>query len=330
MRILITGATGAIGQSIVEAACNAGYHVRTLSLDPPQGDIWTDRVDIRLGDVTNQEVVQLAMEGMESVIHMAALLHITNPSQSFEEKYIKVNVKGTENVIHAAIKAGASRVVFFSTIAVYGDSNGNIIKEDSQPYPDTFYSQSKYAAERIVLDAKKFDGQPLGTVLRLGAVYGARIKGNYRRLLLALSRGSFIPLGNGKNRRTMVYDKDVAQAAALALSHPSAAGKIFNVSDGEFHTMKEIIETMCKALGRATPRFSLPAGPVRSFAGILEDGSRMLGMESPIVRNTIDKYMEDMAVDSKQIQVQLGFIPRYDLISGWRQTVEQMRRMGDL
>jgi len=75
------------------------------------------------------------------------------------------------------------------------------------------------------------------TVLRLGAVYGSRIKGNYERLTHALARHRFIPIGSGLNRRTLVYDKDVGRTDALAVSHPAAAGKIFNVSDGRFHSM---------------------------------------------------------------------------------------------
>ena len=87
------------------------------------------------------------------------------------------------------------------------------------------------------MNAKRKDGQLLDTMLRLGAVYGSRIKGNYERLLRALARNRFIPIGNGLNRRTLVYDKDVGRAAVLAVSHPAAAGRVFNVTDGEFHTL---------------------------------------------------------------------------------------------
>ena len=97
----------------------------------------------------------------------------------------------------------------------------------------------------------------------LGAVYGSRIKGNYERLTHALARHRFIPIGSGLNRRTLVYDKDVGRAAVLAVSHPAAAGRVFNVTDGTFHTLNEIIESICSALGRKPPRLSLPIGPVR-------------------------------------------------------------------
>ncbi len=211
------------------------------------------------------------------------------------------------------------------TIAVYGDSTGQVLTEETPPHPETIYAKTKMAAEKIVLAAKRPDGQPLGTVLRLGAVYGSRIKGNYERLTHALARHRFIPVGNGLNRRTLVYDKDVGRAAALAVSHPAAAGRVFNVTDGEFHTLNEIIESICSALGRKPPRLSLPVGPTRIVAGLIEKGANTIGIKSPVTRETVDKYTEDIAVDGSLIQQELGFIPQYDLRAGWEETIREMR-----
>ena len=174
------------------------------------------------------------------------------------------------------------------------------------------------------------DGQPLGAVLCLGAVYGSRIKGNYERLTHALARHRFIPIGSGLNRRTLVYDKDVGRVAALAVSHPAAAGRVFNVTDGGFHTLNEIIESICSALGRKPPWLSLPVGPVRFAAGIVEDLVRLVGRQAQISRATIEKYTEDIAVDSSRIRTELGFKPQYDLQSGWQETVQEMRKMCEL
>jgi UDP-glucose 4-epimerase len=199
------------------------------------------------------------------------------------------------------------------------------LNEDSLPYPDTFYAKTKPAAEQIVLDAKTQEGEPIGTVLRFGAIYGSRIKSNYSRLLKSLAHGKFIPIGNVRNRRTLIYDRDVARATLLAVQHRNAAGKVYNVSDGHFHTLKEIIVAICQALGRKPPRFSVPVGPARFIAGLMEDTFRLVGRKSPISRDTIDKYNEDIAVDSQLIQRELGFKPQFDLKTGWQETVEEMR-----
>jgi len=108
------------------------------------------------------------------------------------------------------------------------------------------------------------------------------------------------------------------------------AGRVFNVTDGTFHTLNEIIDSICAALGRKPPRLSLPIGPVRWAVSILENAGRMIGYQSPIGRATINKYTEDIAVSSQRIQTELGFKPQYDLQSGWRETIQEMRKMGEL
>jgi len=330
MKVLVTGATGAIGPRVVHALHQAGYQIRAFSVDTPAAGIFPQRVEVLIGDVTDQVAVQSAMQGVDAVVHMAALLHIVNPLPEMREKYERVNIGGTATVVEAGIKASVKRVVLFSTIAVYGPSDGCALNELSPTQPDTFYARTKFAAEQRVLNARRTDGQRLGTVLRLGAVYGSRIKGNYRRLTRALARHRFIPIGNGLNRRTLVYDKDVGRAAMLAVSHPAAAGRVFNVTDGGSHTLNEIIESICLALGRKPPRLSLPAGPTRKVISLIEKGSYAIGFKPPVTRDIINKYTEDIDVDGSLIQKEISFMPQYDLKTGWRETVEEMRAMGDL
>ena len=187
-------------------------------------------------------------------------------------------------------------------------------------------------------------GQPLTTdILEFGvksedkkmrscsnAIYGSRIKGNYpsRASGRTVAWRRFIPIGDGSNRRTLVYDRDVVKAALLAAEHPKAAGRLYNVSDRPFHTLNEIIITICQALGRKPPRFSVPVGPARFMAGLMEDTLRLVGRKSPIGRDTIDKYTEDIAVSSQRIQTELGFKPQYDLQTGWQERVQEMRKTG--
>jgi nucleoside-diphosphate-sugar epimerase len=143
--------------------------------------------------------------------------------------------------------------------------------------------------------------------------------------LCCVPRFPFIPLGDGLNRRTLVYDKDVGRAAVLAASHPAAAGRIFNITDGVFHTVDEIIESICSALGRKPPRLSLPSGIVRSMAGVIEGGCHIFGLRAPITPEIVDKYTEDIAVNGSLIQNELGFELKYDLQAGWHEIIREMR-----
>jgi len=321
--VLVTGATGAVGPCVVHALDQAGFRIRSFSVDAPTAGMFPQSVEVLIGDVTDPAAVKAAVQCVDAVIHMAALLHIVNPPPELREKYERVNIGGTATVVESAIKAGVKRVVLFSTIAVYGPSGGRVLNEMSPTHPETFYAQTKCAAEQIVLNARGADGQPLGTVLRLGAVYGSRIKGNYERLTHALACHRFIPIGNGLNRRTLVYDKDIGEAAVLAVAHPAAAGRVFNVTDGSYHTLNEIIESICSALDRKSPRFSLPVGPIRIVAGLIEKGANTIGIKAPVTRETVDKYTEDIAVDGSLIQKELGFVPRYNLKAGWEETIRE-------
>jgi UDP-glucose 4-epimerase len=287
-------------------------------------------VDVRLGDISDLGAVEAAIQNVSAVIHLAALLHVLDSQKLVPEEFERINLQGTRNVVSTMRRANVGRLVFFGTIAVYGYSGDRILNEDAPAQPETLYGKTKLAAEKVVLAASGSDDKTIGTVLRLGAVYGPRVKGNYRRLLKSLAGGGFIPLGSGGNVRTLIYDQDVARAAVLAMRRPEAAGRIYNVTDGKFHSLNEIIAAMCHALGRTPPRISLPVRPVRAVAGLLEDGARLIGRSSPVTRDTIDKYIEDVRADSTRIQEELGFVPQTDLATGWQKTVAELRKNGEI
>lgn len=108
--ILVTGPTGAVGPRVVAALFKAGYQIRTLSLGPPPAGIWSDGVETKIGDVTNPVDVQSAMQGVDAVVHLTALLHIFNPASDLRHKYEKINVGGTATVVDA-VRANVIRVV---------------------------------------------------------------------------------------------------------------------------------------------------------------------------------------------------------------------------
>lgn len=319
---LVTGATGAIGPGVVSALA-ATHDIRTLSRSHPEPGLFFGRVTAFIGDVSDPETVRRAAAGANVIVHLAALLHLVDPPPSMRGEYERINVEGTAAVVAAATSERVSRVVLMSTIAVYGHEAQVRLDEESPTRPATFYGQTKLAAEGIALAARRADGAPLATVLRAAAVYGPRVKGNYQRLVHALDRWRFVPVGRGDNLRTLVFEADLASATALAARHPAAAGRVYNVSDGTPHRLREIIVAICVALGRRPPRLHAPVGPVRAAV-------RAASLFDRRLPRMLDKYLEEVAVDASRIQAELGFRPKFGLREGWYATVEEMRRRGKL
>jgi UDP-glucose 4-epimerase len=317
---LVTGAAGAIGPGVVAAMART-HDVRTLSRSTPEPDLFRVPVQIFTGDVADPEAVGRASRGADVIVHLAALLHIVDPPPSMRAEYERVNVGGTAAVIDAARAEGVSRVVLLSTIAVYGYEKRTLLNEDSPARPDTFYGETKLAAERVALAARRTDGGPLAAVLRSAAVYGPRVKGNYQRLVHALARRRFVPIGAGENLRTLIFEDDLASATALAANHPAAAGRVYNVSDGTPHPLSEIIRSICGALGRRPPRWHAPVGPVRAAL-------RAASVLNRALPRMLDKYLEEVAVDASRIQAELGYRPQVGLTEGWSATIAEMRRTG--
>ena len=315
---LITGATGALGPSVV-ATLSRTYDIRTLSRHPPPAGLFPETMAAFTGDIADRTAVRRAAGGAEVIVHLAALLHVVNPAPRMRSEYVRVNVEGTAAVVEAALSEEVERVVVLSTIAVYGYGAGSILNEDSTPRPDTLYGETKLAAERVALDARRADGTPVATILRSAAVYGPRVKGNYRALVDTIARRRFVPIGRGENRRTLVFEDDLASAIALVAGHPAAVGRTYNVSDGRFHTVREIVAAITAGLGRRPPAWHVPVLPVRMavMAG---------GLVNPRLPRMLDKYLEDVAIDATRIQRELGFRPRFDLGLGWATTIDRMRQ----
>jgi nucleoside-diphosphate-sugar epimerase len=318
MRVLITGITGAVGPLIAEQLIKCGHDVHGLSRSGNLPNHLLGKIALFKGDITNAEDVYKAMEQCDIVIHLAALLHIVNPPTSLHLEYQRINVDGTRVVVDVACRTQVKRIIYFSTISVYGPTNGKPpVNEQSPRLPQTLYARTKAEAEDIALSAIDADGSPLTTILRLAAVYGPGMKGNYPRLLQAMRRGYFLPVGRGGNRRTLVHVADVATAVLTILNHQESRGQIYNVTDGYIHTMQEIQQTMYHALGKKPPTLFIPHRIAMAAGAVLEKLSFIPFLPPNIGRNTIEKFVEDVAVEGEKIKKELGFQPNYTLTKGW-------------
>lgn len=198
---------------------------------------------------------------------------------------------------------------------MYGPTRGEPVDEAAAVRPTGLYAESKRRAEELVLEAGIS-----AVVLRLAAVYGRRMRGNYRRLADALRRGRFVPVGAGTNRRTLVHEQDAIEAAILAADRIREQPGLFNVTDGTTHSMREILAAMSSALGRPEPRWRIPTPLARAAAAGLDVAAAAIGRPS-VYRYLLAKYLEDAEVRGERIQRALGFEPRFGLEAGWRDAV---------
>jgi nucleoside-diphosphate-sugar epimerase len=318
-RVLVTGATGAIGPAVVRAFADARDAVTVIARGTLPNALSDVVSSVHRGDITDPALVARAMRDTDIVVHLAALLHMMPGSGVTPEEYARVNVDGTRVVMGAARAAGVSRVVLASTIAVYGESPSSVVNEASPPAPATPYARTKLQAEHLALAASA-EGPPV-VVLRFAAVYGARMKGNYRQLADAIARGRFIAPGPGRNRRSLIHDSDAAAAVLLAAAHPAAPGRIFNVADATPYTMRQVIAAIAPATGRAASKVYIPKPLALAAASAITLAARTAGRRSPITREMVIKYNEDLAVDATAIGRDLGFRSEVSLEEGWRRTL---------
>jgi nucleoside-diphosphate-sugar epimerase len=319
-----------LGPAVVRALVDAGHTVTAWVRRAEAAALFPPHVTVVTGDLRDEAAMRAAVAGADGIVHLAAELHRTHVTADLRDVYVATNVDATRRLMDVAAEAGVRRVVFTSTIAVYQAGHGAAITEDSPVHGSTVYAETKLRAERDVLAARTADGAPLGTVLRLAAVYGPGVKGNYQKMVTALDRGWFVPIGAGANHRALIYVDDAAAAVVAALVHPAAAGKVYNISDGVGHTLADIIGAICAALGRVPPRLAVPAGVARAGIKLVETLVSAIGRRAPVSVDQIDKYTEDVVVDSSRAHRELGRVPRTSLLAGWQETVRAMRATGAL
>lgn len=321
---LVTGATGVIGPRVVDALSAAGLRVRIYARRIPNALPWTAPAECVEGSLEDEAALSRAVRGVECIVHLAARLHDDTHTRAAQDACWATNVDGTRRVAQAARQQNA-RLVLASTVAVYGPNPGRVVDEATPPRPDTTYGESKVEAERIVLGLRGLDGRPLGTVMRLGAVYGPRMKGNYIKLIQSEKRGLFVCVGDGSNRRSLIYETDAAAAMALAAASVNSRGAVFNVTDGSIYSVREILASISSALGRSSRQWHVPVAPVRVAAACGDAVRRVTGWPVPLTTEILTKWLEDLAVESGAIRHHLGFRSAVTLEAGWAQTVLALR-----
>ncbi|WP_408897264.1 SDR family oxidoreductase [Nocardioides sp. R1-1] len=291
---LVTGGAGFIGSHLVETLVRQGDRVRVLD-DLSSGHLANlravqDDVEVVVGDIRDRDLVARAMDGVEVVLHQAALASVpasvADPVGSTE-----VNVMGTATVLAAAQRAGVRRFVQASSSAVYGDAPVLPKRVEMRPEPRSPYAVAKLAAETLGQAFHASYG--LETVaLRYFNVFGPRQDPHsaYAAVIplfvAAVRDGRPVTVhGDGLQSRDFIYVENVVRANLLAASTDAAVGgSVFNVATGTSVTLLEMLEAVCEIVGRPAGIEHHPArvGDVRHSAAECGPLRETLGWEPTV------------------------------------------------
>jgi nucleoside-diphosphate-sugar epimerase len=293
----ISGGAGFLGLHLARRLLADGHEVRTLDVVPLDDVELERRVDELRGDVRDREQVRELVAGADVVVHAAAAL----PIQASRDSIRSVNVGGTENVLRAAREAGASRVVFISSTAVYGVPEKHPIEEDDPLVGVGWYGESKIDAEALcrvaAVDA---------TIVRPKTFIGPERLGVFEILFDWIREGRRIYiLGKGYNRYQLLGVEDLVDAIVRAAAVPEAAGETFNVGATDFGTVRSDLQALIDHAGSSSRLRPVPAKPAELALRALE-----LLRVSPLAEWHYKTAHKDSFVDVSRAQRVLGWQPR--------------------
>lgn len=281
MKAIVTGAGGFIGSHVVEALVEQSWDVLALVRYNSQGS-WghlensaaceTSRLTVALGDVTDGGQMQTLIRSGDVVLHLAALIGIPY-SYHAPASYVQTNVVGTLNILEAARRSGAARVVVTSTSEVYGTAQYTPIDEDHPLQGQSPYSASKIAADKLAESYFRSFDLPIVT-LRPFNTYGPRQSARAiipTVLSQALSGAEEIRLGSLSPKRDLTFVTDTARAFALAAEAPDIEGETIHFGQGEAISIGDLATKCIEVVGSEAHLVSDPerVRPSRSEVEIL-------------------------------------------------------------
>jgi UDP-glucose 4-epimerase len=293
VKVLVTGGAGFIGSHVVDKLRAAGHEPRILDLTPSP---YHADVETALGDLGDPAVVQQALDGIDSVLHLAAVADVDqvakNPTLTDQ-----VNTRGTQVLLEAARDSDVKRFVYASTIWVYGDAAGPEALDEDTPLglPKHFYTATKIAGEMYTASYGELYGLEW-TILRFGIPYGPRARPTAvvpAFTAKALAGQPLLIAGDGTQSRRFVYVEDLAEGVVAALV-PEAANRIYNLVGRENTSVRAIARAVRDVVG------DVPIEHIEGRAGDLHGGN----------------------ISGERAAIELGWEPRTAFADGVRRYVE--------
>jgi GlcNAc-P-P-Und epimerase len=314
-RVVIVGGSGFIGTHLASRLQELGHRVAILDKAPSR----THPDLVTIGDVRNAKEVALALAGADCVVNLAAEHRDDVHPESL---YFDVNVDGAKNIVNAALEGNVQRIIFISTVALYGLNQPNA-DESAAIMPFNSYARSKALAEQIY--TQWADETPTRSLLTLRSVvvFGEGNRGNVYNLIEQIRRGRLLMIGSGRNLKSMAYVGNVVEFICRHLDGPPGR-QLFNYADPPDKTMAEIVALICSSLNKRVPNWQVPywlglavGYACDAFATLIR---RPLAISSVRVR----KFCANTQVSSTSLE-QTGFVRRFTIEEGLARMIVEIR-----
>jgi nucleoside-diphosphate-sugar epimerase len=324
---LVTGASGFLGQALVQTLRTEGRPVRALmrryASEDRRAAVAALGAEICTADITDAPALRGALNNVTAVFHLAGRLYVPGTPDAV---YEQTHVGGTRALLDACAHASHVRmIVHCSTTGVLGPTGACPADETAPLRPGNIYERTKAVAEQLALDAAA-NGLPI-SVVRPALVYGPgdlHLLGWFR----AIQRGYYRVVGSGASLLHPIYISDLVDGMLRAAATPTAIGRVYHLVGHAALPIRELAAAIAQALGRRLPRMHLPLSAALIGATLFEALPGVPPERLPLTRSRITFMTQSRAYKGDRARRELGFTPKVGLAQGLSHTVAWYRQRG--
>lgn len=250
-QILITGATGFLGNYLSSFLVNQGYEIKKISRNKCNDE----KKDLDLNKEINWFQI---LNDVDCIVHTAAKVHEVNQEEKRND-YYNINFKATERLAQQASESGVRRFIYISTVKVNGEfTDINFpINEESKNDINDFYSESKKKSEDALIEISKKTEMEV-VIIRPPLIYGPNVGANFLKMISWINREIPLPLKDINNSRSMIYIKNLCDFISKCINHEKASNEIFLISDDQDVSTSSLLNIISQKLNKRIRLFYFP------------------------------------------------------------------------
>lgn len=315
MKIALIGASGFVGTRLLGLLEESKDQYELKNIDLLQSHFFPQYTII--GDVRKQEQMNKELEGSDLVVLLAAQHRDDVTPTSL---YYDTNVGGIKVTLQAMEKNGIKRLVFFSSVAVYGLNKKNP-NEEYLADPFNHYGKSKWQAEQVLQEWYKRHQDWNIDIIRPTVIFGERNRGNVYNLLHQIAGGKFLMVGNGNNKKSMAYVGNIVAFVKYMIDNVREGYNVFNYIDKPDFTMNELVEHVEKVLNKHIPSTHFPYWMGMLGGYCFDVLAKLTGKKLSISSVRVKKFCATTQYDATKVS-QTNFKAPYTLGEGLARTLE--------